>query len=73
MSPLPLRTSTETFQVAESPRGPRGGAAAASAETIVSASVTARMTAVAAPAAIQRATGRRLGGSTGIPESARPR
>ena len=74
MSPLPLRTSIETFH--------GGGSVAActcAAEgpllpplsPIANAIVTATRIAIAAPAAIQRPTGRRAGGSTGMPESRR--
>ena len=73
MSPLPLRTSIDTFQgggsveawscAAEEPLPPPSA--------IASVTATATRIAATAPAASQRPTGRRAGGSTGIPESRR--
>ena len=73
MSPLPLRTSIDTFHGGGSVEACRCAADGLlpPPSPIANAIVTATRTAAAAPAASQRPTGRRAGGSTGIPESRR--
>ena len=73
MSPLPLSTSIETFQ-----GGGRAEPWSCAADGAVAAAAPDREhergrdeDRGAAPAASQRPTGRRAGGSTGIPESRR--